>query len=92
MKRQDEGVAYLGKDVGRVLHILHVDFPPGKVLFSFSRCNQIRSTLTNTVDVAQHGLCHPICNNSHVQSCADSSRKRLTFSSPDFLTCTTTPL
>lgn len=53
MKRQDEGVTYLGKEVGRVLHIVDVDFPPGKVPFSFSRCNHIRSRLMDTVDGIQ---------------------------------------
>lgn len=83
MKRQDEGVTYLGKEVGRVLHIVHKDFPPGKVLFSFGRCNQIRSMLMDTVDGIQQSsmVCaHPICNASHGQSCADSNKKGVTSS------------
>lgn len=46
-------MTYLGKEVGRVLHIVHVDFPPGKVPLSLRRCNQVRSTLMDTVDGIQ---------------------------------------
>lgn len=53
MKRQNEGLTYLGKEVGRVLHTVHTDFPPRKVLFGFSRYNLIRSTLTDAVDGIQ---------------------------------------
>lgn len=84
MKRQDEAVTYSGKEAGRVLHIVHVDFPPGQVLFSFGRCNQIRSMLMDTVNRIQQSsmVCaHPICNASHGQSCADSKKKGVTSSS-----------
>jgi len=53
MKRQDEGVTSLGKEVGGVLHTVHTDFPPGKVLFSFGRRNQIRSMLSDAVNGTQ---------------------------------------
>lgn len=94
MKRQDEGVTDLGKEVGGALHIVHIDFPPGKVLFSFGRCNQIRSTLIDTVDgIQQSGMVSAIL---FVTPLMFRAVKGLTFSllqpSPDMLCCTATPL
>lgn len=72
MKNHDDRVMYLGNKVGRVLHIVHIDCPPGKVSFSFSTCNQIRSTLMDTIDgTQQSSLVCAILFVTSVISCAD---------------------